>query len=194
MFPRSCTYEPYFPAEWDGLDFDTAEQATPKWYGVSFGDGNNGVSHMFADYYVRTNDPWTLARAAMLASFKPEWQAAANEAMEIDGEADYTISAVIYDPGDVDPSEGMDRGWTCGMCGHEWDTSAKLGDAEECPECGSDEIEEQENEGYAAYNGAWSICEVFPVSEDERDNGRGQEHDSLEDCFGADVLKLATED
>ena len=50
---------------------------------------------MFPDFYVKTNDPWTLARAAMIADWKDREWAAAN--VEVDGEADYTISAVIYE-------------------------------------------------------------------------------------------------
>ena len=46
--------------------------AEAKWYGVSSGDGNNGVSHMFADYYVKTAEPYRLAELAVLTLFKRE--------------------------------------------------------------------------------------------------------------------------
>ena len=69
-----------------------------KLYGVSSGDGNNGVSHIFADYYVRTNDPWRLAQLAMVSQFKPAAQKWALDEMEVDGEAEYTISAMILNP------------------------------------------------------------------------------------------------
>ena len=83
-----------------------ADDATPRLYGVSTGNGNDGVSHMYPSYYVRTVDPWTLARAAMLSEFKEgEGQAWALEAMSVDGEAEYGISATIYDP----PDDGDDR-------------------------------------------------------------------------------------
>ena len=69
-------------------------EQTARWYGVSTGDGNNGVSHMFPDYYVFTNDPWELAERAATSSLKPDTE------FEVDGDDDYTISAVVYD----DPS------------------------------------------------------------------------------------------
>jgi hypothetical protein len=67
-------------------------------YGVSTGNGNDGVSHMFADYYVRTDDPWRLARLALVSSFKDEWKQRALDAADVDGESEYTISAMILDP------------------------------------------------------------------------------------------------
>ena len=80
-------------------------------YGVSTGDGNNGVSHMHADYYVRTDDPWELARRALRSKFKPEQQDEVEMLADIDGDEDYTISAVIYDdPGLAPPSDDDDEG------------------------------------------------------------------------------------
>ena len=76
-----------------------------KLYGVSTGDGNNGVSHMFADYYVQTDNPWRLARLALVASFNDEWKARALDAADIDGESEYTIRAVILDPLDEESYE-----------------------------------------------------------------------------------------
>jgi hypothetical protein len=67
-------------------------------YGVSSGNGNDGVSHMFADYYVMTDDPWRLARLAMVSLFNAEFKSQALESTEVDGESDYTIAAVIYNP------------------------------------------------------------------------------------------------
>ena len=74
-------------------------------YGVSSGNGNDGVSHMFADYYVNTDDPWRLARLALVASFKDEWKARALDAATVDGESEYTISAMIHDPLDEEYGE-----------------------------------------------------------------------------------------
>lgn len=74
-------------------------------YGVSSGDGSNGVSHIFADYYVRTSQPWRLARLAALTEFKPDWIERARDVLNVDGESDYTISAVIYDPLDQEECE-----------------------------------------------------------------------------------------
>lgn len=109
-----------------GLDYDSARDATPRWFGVSFGNGNNGVSQMFPDYCVRTIDPWELARKALIHSFLPEWQERAAEATEVDGEADYTVYAVIYNPLDDDEPDEYGEDW-------------------------------------ASANGAWLICEVFPM-------------------------------
>ena len=77
-------------------------------YGVSSGNGNDGVSHIFADYYVRTDQPYRLAVLAMVSQFKAEYLAAAIEACEVDGEADYTIQAVIYEPLDYEPEDEDD--------------------------------------------------------------------------------------
>ncbi len=90
------------------------EQDDPaiKCYGVSTGNGNDGVSHMHPDYYVLTDDPWRLAKAACADMFKPgehgmTW---ALENMTVDGEAEYTITACISDPpvedGEDEPAEG----------------------------------------------------------------------------------------
>jgi len=66
-----------------------------KWYGVSSGNGNDGVSQSFPDYLVFTSDPWFVARAAMVQLWKDE--AWANSVVDIDGDAEYTISATIYE-------------------------------------------------------------------------------------------------
>lgn len=73
-----------------------------KWYGVSSGNGNDGVSHMFPDYYVKTNDPWRLAYLAAVTEFKDEFQQWAKENVEVDGETEYTISASFYSMPDDD--------------------------------------------------------------------------------------------
>lgn len=129
----------------------------PRWYAVSFGNGNNGVSHLFPDYYVHTDDPWTLASAAQLGTFKAHWVDHVKEEMEVDGEADYTISAVIYDPPDD-------------------------------PYCDDGSL-------WSDTNGAWSICEVFPVTDDDLPDRSDPWHkpmyDSLEDCFDAELLAKA---
>lgn len=189
------SYEPHFPPEWEGLDYNSADEATPRLYGVSFGNGNDGVSHMFADYYVKTCDPWALARMATLGAFKPEFQPAANEAMEIDGEAEYTISSVIYNPEDVDPSEAPDPTYylhyTCPDCGETWelDESDESDEQADCPHCdardiGPDESSENEiDDMYCNVNGAWFICDVF--REDDPREGRPI-YDSLEACFGTE--------
>src|ERR1700744_2230717 len=69
-----------------------------RYYGVSSGDGNNGVSHMFPDYYVKTDQPYRLAKLAALTTFKKgEGEAWALKNMEVDGEAESTIYVTFYE-------------------------------------------------------------------------------------------------
>ena len=79
-----------------------------KLYGVSTGDGNNGVSHMFPDYYVRTDDPWLLARAAAYGCWKQGDWGWLSSSMEVDGEAEYTISAFTLDEPDTEHDDEAD--------------------------------------------------------------------------------------
>lgn len=86
------------PGDWMGLDYESARDATPAWRGVSSGNGNDGVSHHYPDYYVRTADPYRLAELAMVDRFKAgEGMVWARGAVDVDGERDYTISATIYE-------------------------------------------------------------------------------------------------
>lgn len=89
------------------LDYESARDATPVWYGVSSGNGNDGVSQMYPDYYVRTADPYRLAELAMLDTFKRgkgmRW---AKRNVEVDGERDYTITATIYEGPDGETEFG----------------------------------------------------------------------------------------
>ncbi len=98
------------PAMDAGLDYESARDATPQWYGVSSGNGNDGVSHHYPDYFVRTADPYYAARLACISSMIDRWQEWADDALEVDGEAEYTISACIYNPPD-DESEDDDSDW-----------------------------------------------------------------------------------
>jgi hypothetical protein len=176
--------------ETHGLDYESAREATPRWYGASFGDGNNGVSHIFADYYVRTADPWLLAGAAIVARFEPEYKAEAIGAADIDGEADYTISACIYNPLD-DDSPKFNNHYSC-ECGATHETEAQTDDEIWCCECGEDVEPDSsdELESWCDVNGAWLICEVFP-EDDMRDSV--PQHDSITECFLASDIKLAKE-
>jgi hypothetical protein len=61
---------------------------------------------MWADYYVRTNDPWLLALAAAYDHHKSECWDTLN--FEVDGDADYTISASIYHYEEYGEDEGPD--------------------------------------------------------------------------------------
>lgn len=84
--------------DWVGLDYDTALEAMPHWYAVCSGNGNDGVSHRFPDYYVRTCDPYALAALAMVSAFEPRSMRWAKENVEVDGDAEYGLSATIFDP------------------------------------------------------------------------------------------------
>ena len=75
----------------------TLPEPPPRLYGVSSGNGNDGVSHIFADYYVRTNDPWRLARLAMVSQFKPDYQDQALAECDVCGDT-YTAQACILEP------------------------------------------------------------------------------------------------
>lgn len=205
MFVPSTCYEPGFPQVWEGLDYQSAVDATPRWYGVGVGNGNNGVSHLYPSFYCKTNDPWTLARATVLSDFEPAFQQAALNALNLEGEAEYTVSATIYNPEDVDPSEAPDtiylHSYVCPECEHAWQCEGDESATQHCPDCGtlnveSDECEEQERDGddsYCSANGAWMIVEVFPLGDDAEFTS-APEYDSLEDCFDANVLALARED
>lgn len=160
--------EPGFPFEWEGLDFYSADDATPRLYGVSFGNGNDGVSHSYPQYYVRTNEPFVLASAALLGAFKPDYQHLVDDEMEVDGETEFTITATLYNPlSDTTKSENS------------------LPD-DDVPDDG----DESEDDGgsWCDANGAYMIVEVFRVdSADVRDSC--PLYDSLSDCF-ADAPEL----
>lgn len=160
-------------------------------YSVSSGNGNDGVSHTFPDYYVRTNDPYRLATLAMVSSFKNEFKQAAADACEVDGESDYTISATIYNPEDVDPSEAVTE-MCCSDCEHTWTIDGEIPTDLECPKCESDDVEQPDDgEMYCNINGAWQIIDVFP---EDNPNDSRPIYDSLEECFGDDDLKLVPSD
>ena len=67
----------------------------PRWYGVSTGNGNDGVSQSYPDFYVYTRFPFELAEFHGVQQWRDE--AWAREAVEVDGEAEYTISATFYE-------------------------------------------------------------------------------------------------
>lgn len=136
-------------------------------YGVSFGNGNDGVSQMFPSFYVRTNTPYDLALAALLSEFKPgKGQAWAARHADVDGEPDYTIYATLSCP----PCEDTEDG--------------------EYPELedGVEYEDAEDGRNWDMHNGSWMICEVFP--EDEPREGTPV-YDSLEDALTADVIALA---
>lgn len=141
-----------------------------RWYGVSSGNGNDGVSHLYPDYYVKTNDPWRLAELAAVSTFKDgagtEW---AKRHIVIDGEAEYTISAFFDDP----------------PCGKTVD-----GEYPDLPE--DVEYEDAEDgRNWSMHNGAWQIFEVFPVDVDIIESSSGLAYESLDDCFGGLAKAIA---
>ncbi len=144
---------------------------TSKLYGVSSGNGNNGVSQMWPDYYVRTNAPWTLARAAILSLFKVgKGQSWALRNVDVDGDSEYTIYATLANPPCEDTPDG------------------EYPDIED----ESEASEAEDGRNWSEHNGSWLIVEVFPETEDPRE-GRPI-FDSLLEAFGADVLALAEKD
>lgn len=186
-----------------GMDYESAVEATPRWYGVSFGNGNDGVSHMWPNFYVKTCEPWTLAAAAMLSDFKPgEGVAWCAENVQIDGEAEYGISATLYDP--PDDREDYERDLEAAQesvtdARHAANEAADTGDdddmmrAEKNLEEATDALEtlEEQDPGYwSESNGAWMICEVFQVDEP---NYRKPVYDSLREAFSADLIEMARE-
>ena len=100
----------YRRVAWFGLRVG-ARDATPRWFGVSSGNGNDGVSQLFPDYYCRctASEAVDLAAAAMISDFKPAGYQWAKENMTVDGESDYTISACISDPPDDEAEQSEDE-------------------------------------------------------------------------------------
>jgi hypothetical protein len=82
------------------------DETRPRWYGVSYGDGNDGVSQLFPDFYVRTAHPWDLARAAAVSAVAPAYQAWAAAEVQVDGEADYTLHATLLEGPDGETAYG----------------------------------------------------------------------------------------
>jgi len=192
-----------------------------KLYGVSTGDGNNGVSHMFPDYYVRTDDPWLLARAAAYGCWKPQCWPQLSDALQVDGESEFIISAWLY-AGDEPGAETPVSYRECEDCQGSGERDQGLW----CFACdGTGRIEEEDEDAFCDMPAPF-ILEVFPVAsqpceccggegvnpEDDSPcagekctncNGSGQVpdtrygrpvYDSLEAALSADVIELARKD
>lgn len=151
-----------------------------RWYGVSSGNGNDGVSHTFADYYVKTNEPYRLADLAMITQFESWNQKWATDRLDTDGEAEYTISCVIHDSKEVEDERDEMRQRAADL--------RETGDDEDAEQ--ADELENEADEygtDYAEY-----IIDVFPCEPDEQCEGRPT-YESLEACFGDDCRLVEPE-
>lgn len=186
-----------------GMDYDSAVEAMPRWYGVSFGNGNDGVSHAWPNFYVRTCEPFVLVAAALLSDFTPgegiTW-AFAN--MEVDGEADYTVSATIFDPPDDRDDYGREleaaqeaetdaENALADLAGSDDDNAREQAEQELAEATQARETLEENDPGYwSEANGAWMICEVFPVDEPDT---RKPIYNGLSETFSAEIIELARE-
>src|SRR6266851_1581500 len=173
------------PYETHGLDYESAREATPQWFAVSSGNGNDGVSHMFPDYYCRcsASEAFDLTAAAMLSTFKPASYQWAKDNMEVDGESDYTISATIYDPPDDETetetpdyrdiaeengfrvlpvSRGYETGFAWGTMDSEKPGGSMLSTESEAWEacCDENELISEDEPSWSDVNNAWCIVEV----------------------------------
>ena len=137
-------------------------------YGISTGNGNDGLSRMFAGYYVRTTDPWRLAELAAISQFKTSGFAWAKRNVDIDGDAEFGISAVFLAPPCEDTPDG---------------------EYPELPE-GVDYEDAEDGRNWSDANGAWMIVEVFPDSE-PRDGA--PVYESIDDAFDDVALAAVPE-
>jgi hypothetical protein len=155
-------------------------------YGVSTGNGNDGVSHIFANYYVKTDSPWLLAHCAVLSEFKQgKGQEFAIESTDIDGESDYTITATIYDP----PRDEQDFPVSETESG-KWIVDDAPDEEYDSEEDAIDAYLENDGGSWCDANGAWFILEVFP---DDEPRDSAPQYDSIEDCFSAELVAMAKE-
>lgn len=149
-------------------------------YGVSTGNGNDGVSHTFADFYVRTHDPYLLAEAATYDSYKPQAWSYIDDSLTIDGEPEYTIYATLYEePGKPENNEA------CPECnGEGWLLCNASTLSEDCPHCDGSGLADYVDceQGPAAF-----ILEVFP--EDECNTHGKHIYPSIEDALGSKSLE-----
>jgi len=202
-----------------GLDYESAREATPRWFAVSSGNGNDGVSHIFPDYFCRCTpkQAFDLAAAAMISSFKPTGYDWACDNVTVDGESDYTITAAILDPPEdetespdyqdiaesngfrvLSVSRGMETGFAWGTMDSDEAAGSMLSTESEAWKacCNENELMEEEDSGsWSEANGAWMLIDVFPVDDDfnpaDPDPWRKPRYESLAECFDESVLKLA---
>lgn len=75
-------------------------------YGISYGNGNDGVSHMFPDFYCTTDKPYDLARLAIITNMKDAYQDWAAEEVDVQGEAEFGIQGCLYEGPDGETEFG----------------------------------------------------------------------------------------
>ncbi len=148
-----------------------------KWYGVSHGDGNDGVSHIFADYYVLTDEPYRLVELAALTSFNPEYVKWAKENMDVEGDHEFVVSATFFEM----PETQEARQELCDAA----QAARDVGD-----EYGADELDEEVDTFGRDY--AELIFEVFPCEPDQQREGCPT-YGSLAECFGDDCALVEPE-
>lgn len=167
--------------------------AQARYYAVSSGNGNDGVSHMFPDYIVKTDRPYALANLAALTTFKAgEGQAWRADNLKIDGESEFTIYATLMESPETQ-NERADMETRCDELRNEYGEAEAAGATESELEALQDEIAalEDEIEGYGC-DTAWQCFEVFPW--DESDDKRDRPvYESLEDAFGDDCALVKEE-
>lgn len=77
------------------------------WYGVSVGNGNDGVSRTLPRYFVKTNEPYLLAEAGMLCNLaKPLWPRMAEEIATAGDDPKWGVSATLYEGPDGETEFG----------------------------------------------------------------------------------------
>lgn len=145
---------------------------TTRIYAVSSGNGNDGVSRLFPDYYVKTNEPYRLAELAAISTFKVGMgQAWCQRNVDIDGEAEYGITACLLNPPCEDSPDG------------------------EYPDLGEEENESAEDgRNYSENKGAWQLWEITPLEEGETPRDGTPYYESLEKCFDAAELALVAKE
>lgn len=79
----------------------------PNYYGVSFGNGSDGVSRLNPEFIVRTAHPFELARLAHIDTWKDgEGKTFAAANVEVDGDAEHYISSTLYEGPDGETVDG----------------------------------------------------------------------------------------
>ena len=182
-----------------------SESSEARWYGVSHGNGNDGVSHVFPDYYVKTAEPYRLAELATLHTLNEKFLEWGIENVYVDGEADYGIAATFTDP----PDDQQDYEQSVSYARHvvtdaenelrevmareqtaaapDLDAIRGACDDVDTARTELESLEDEDPGSWSDANGAWHVTEVFPVDESDTEGGAPR-YESLEERFGAAFL------